>query len=1123
MGLKFKRALSGILATFTLGQTVLCNNATIITSLTTKASTIENSVISKEDVINDIVERVEELESLSSNDSGISTFSFFGNRNIDTIDSLEISGYVELEDNRASEISVIIFDDNWNTIAETTVYPNEYFSISANNIRNSTSTTHIKIECNGYLPRFYKDMGFGSYQLGTSENPEILYFGDTTYNPDAANQWSDESINYNDLVFVSSQIDKRKGDENFDDRYDLDNDGLINNDDIYVIAEYDGYNYDESTGNLYTSESKDEWFYIGSVPEFVDSVLKCDLNGDNVIDSNDQQIICDLYPYGAVKGDEDFDQIAYMDINNNGIIDIEDYQYFSDYINMHNGYNPYNDYIYNLTLTGNSVHSSAMYLENTNLNLAGYSLVVDGNFVFRTQNPYNPMWNNNPGVTLNIGNGGLAINGQFDFGQANSYDKIIMTEDNGLLSIKENWNYVTLADIENLWTAGQIAFWGNTWQVNEASGEKSVYSTEKHSILFGGYENGQQVIRWDNTCETIYNPDTNERNTERTLNFDYKQNDLCLGVLLAKEYTSENYYFRPEIPDYIAYYQDTDNNGINDSIDKILKDGELSNEEYSENKELVNEFIISNFGDTPEEKEAVAKLISSDNPYEEENRKSLLKYAYDGFCYIVDKGKDAVAETYEYGKEVITTLAEEIPDAVEVIYDEARLFISLAPDPICQSIDFVLSIGDVISDVATFECTTEWWVDFGIDVIGVIPYIGTAKEFIKTGKTLDKAFDIAKYSNVGGLTGWINQKGLIKTAEKVTKESLDDVPKAFNSVIDDVINEADGILKDSDLCKKIDTLFDTVKETADSIKPETKINLDKVNLDRNVNAIDIVIDDAKRTDKKVSETIEKSLRDGKIDEAKFVVDKYSRLKNVFSKVSDISQIVEFADKYGSNGITILSKYGIQSIEIISNMEDNLTDHIKEEKENSDYQTVMACIAVDLENGATGYGYSNIRVKNPSIEFDLNDNENTLEQYNKILEPSYTAQMVSNGEINTDVKKELDKLYNHIKTIEKLAEKENKSGSNEYKWNNKTYFTFHGGDGGRTVSNCAEIWAARNAILQGAKFDNLIFRSQMYRNNKFANPCQNCRRTFAYNWVLSNDEIYLPSKKFQIEINFEGGN
>jgi len=256
------------------------------------------------------------------------------------------------------------------------------------------------------------------------------------------------------------------------------------------------------------------------------------------------------------------------------------------------------------------------------------------------------MWNNNPSVTLNIGNGGLAISGQFDFGQANSYDKIIMTEDEGQLYIWENWNYITLADMEGLWTAGKIGFFGSTWQVNEASGKKSVYSTGTHKILFGGYENGQQVIRWDNSCETIYNSDTGERNTERTLNFDYKQNDLCLGVILTKEYTPENYYFRPEIPDYIAYYQDNDNNGINDSIDKILKDGELSEEEYAENKELIDEFILSNFGDTPEEKEAVSKLISSDNPYKEENTKSLAKWIYDGCCYVVDKGKDLIVKTY---------------------------------------------------------------------------------------------------------------------------------------------------------------------------------------------------------------------------------------------------------------------------------------------------------------------------------------------------------------------------------------------------------------------------------------------------------------------------------------------
>lgn len=839
---KSKRMLSGLLATITLGQNLLCNNATIITSLTTKASTTKPTAISKEDLINDIIERANELRYSNSDTSEISLFSLFSGKP-DTIDSLNISGYIGLEDNRTEEISVIIFDDNWNTLAETTVYPNEYFSISTNDIKNSTSTTHVKIECNGYLPRFYKDMGFGSYQLGTSENPEILYFGDTTCNPDVGNQWSDEVINYNDLDFVSNQIDKRKGDENFDDRYDLNHDGLINNDDISIIAEYDGYNYDESTGNLYTNEEQNEWFYIGSVPDYIESVLKCDLNGDNVIDSNDQQVICDLYPYEAVKGDEDFDQIAYMDINNNDIIDNEDYEYFSNYINIHNGHNPYNDYIYNLTLTGNSSHDSDMYLENTNLDLAGYSLVVGGNFVFRTQNPYNSMWNNNPGVTLNIGNGGLAINGQFDFGQANSYDKIIMTEDAGQLYIWENWNYITLADMEGLWTAGEIGFFGSTWQVNEASGKKSIYSTGTHKILFGGYTNGQQVIRWDNTCETIFNPYTGERNTERTLNFDYKQDDLCLGVLLAKEYTPENYYFRPEIPDYIAYYQDVDNNGVNDSIDKILKDGELSNEECAENKELIDEFITSNFGDTPEEKEAVAKLISSDNPYEEENRKSLLKYAYDGFCYIVDKGKDVVVKTYEYGKEVVTTLAEEIPDAVEVIYDGARLFISLSPDPICQGIDFVLSVGDVVDDIGKFECTTEWWADFGIDVLGVVPYVGVAKEFIKTGKTLDKTFDIAKYSEVDGLVGYINQKGLIETAKKVTKDSIDDVSKAFNSVIDDVIDSTDNLLKDNETCEILSTLSKRITKNPENITTDVlnnQVNLIKVGIENGEDALNTI-------------------------------------------------------------------------------------------------------------------------------------------------------------------------------------------------------------------------------------------------------------------------------------------
>lgn len=414
------------------------------------------------------------------------------------------------------------------------------------------------------------------------------------------------------------------------------------------------------------------------------------------------------------------------------------------------------------------------------------------------------MWNDNPGVTLNVGNGGLAISGQFDFGQANSYDKIIMTEDAGQLYIWENWNYITLADMEGLWTAGEIAFFGSTWQVNEASGKKSVYSTGTHKILFGGYENGQQVIRWDNPCETIYNSDTGERNTERTLNFDYKQNDLCLGVILNKEYTPENYYFRPEIPDYIAYYQDADNNGINDSIDKILKDGEISKEEYTKSKDFLDEFIIY-CADTPEKKEAVAKLISSDNPHEEENTKSLAKWFYDGCCYLADKGK----ELYEYGKEVITTLAEEIPDAVEVIYDNTKLVISLYSDLGCQSIDFVLNIYD---DVKKFECTTEWWADFKFDIIETAPFIKVAKEFVKTGKTIYKNININQYKIFDGLIGYINQQGLIETAKKVTKDSINDIPKVFDSVIGGILDRADNLLKDEELCKRVKNLSEKISE-----------------------------------------------------------------------------------------------------------------------------------------------------------------------------------------------------------------------------------------------------------------------------------------------------------------------
>ncbi|MMZ71358.1 hypothetical protein D1872_347120 [compost metagenome] len=47
-----------------------------------------------------------------------------------------------------------------------------------------------------------------------------------------------------------------------------------------------------------------------------------------------------------------------------------------------------------------------------------------------------------------------------------------------------------------------------------------------------------------------------------------------------------------------------------------------------------------------------------------------------------------------------------------------------------------------------------------------------------------------------------------------------------------------------------------------------------------------------------------------------------------------------------------------------------------------------------------------------------------------------------------------------------------------------------------VENCAEIWAVRDAIIQGAKIDNLVLRSLDVRTELVKPFCKNCKITFA---------------------------
>ena len=91
----------------------------------------------------------------------------------------------------------------------------------------------------------------------------MKYFpiGDTTYNPDVNNQWSDEVIDTNDLNFVYQQEGKIKGDENYNEYYDFNQDGRLDNEDIEKIAQYDGAIYENDV--WYTSSTK-EYYYTNS-------------------------------------------------------------------------------------------------------------------------------------------------------------------------------------------------------------------------------------------------------------------------------------------------------------------------------------------------------------------------------------------------------------------------------------------------------------------------------------------------------------------------------------------------------------------------------------------------------------------------------------------------------------------------------------------------------------------------------------------------------------------------------------------------------------------------------------------------------------------------------------------
>ena len=516
-------------------------------------------------------------------------------------------------------IYVRIFDENWNEIEYQELRSGDSYSVTAS---SGSGIYHVKYESDGYLPFYLKDFGTGTYTVGSGDfrNTVTLVPGDTTWNEEHDNEWSDDVINGKDLAYVQSCLGAYRGDDAFNfsidlngngiiDQeellqaqdvinsasesqqdanaayiYDLNGDAYINHLDMQIMESLIGYDSSEISdldfnGNGVIDE-EDLNSYISIIYQSMDVYwYNLDLNHNGVIDENDAEF---LEAAAKLRGPSD-NYYAYMDKDDSGTIDNADVAWFSAAYKASGDLDWDHAFKRTLIMQESGAFQGSLNLHDTDLNLNGCSLYVgdcmsfttdipkfwsgnqgatlnisngylevSNNLVFRTASPDG--WGGNAGQLLNINGGLVIIGGDFNFGQANCYDTMLMTVPGGEVDIYGNWNYNTLTDMEGKWTAGTIYFEGPTWEVNEKSGEKSVYSTGDHVISLY-YPEGVQTILWDNRYTYIYDENGNPT-TKRHLNFDYYDEEYDMsGLYFPLGYSPDRYHIRPWFPEDDAPYE----------------------------------------------------------------------------------------------------------------------------------------------------------------------------------------------------------------------------------------------------------------------------------------------------------------------------------------------------------------------------------------------------------------------------------------------------------------------------------------------------------------------------------------------------------------------------------------
>ncbi|MBQ6942695.1 MAG: hypothetical protein IJN43_00050 [Ruminococcus sp.] len=214
----------------------------------------------------------------------------------------------------------------------------------------------------------------------------------------------------------------------------------------------------------------------------------------------------------------------------------------------------------------------------------------------------------------------------------------------------------------------------------------------------------------------------------------------------------------------------------------------------------------------------------------------------------------------------------------------------------------------------------------------------------------------------------------------------------------------------------------------------------------------------------------------------------------------LNEFCNLAWKYGDDVAKVLT-CGDDAISFISKYEDASdiikcfkTGDVKGIEKLFDAKNSTVFTFSTTNSGKTFVAGSGNYVKNPTITvpngyFDdiasYQGNNYYYEKYNNLLNKKFIKDSV---DISPSVKNELYKLSDAIAYTKSEAYNAGKL----YTYGNISEPSF---TASHSVTNCGEIWSAREAILNGAKFEELTFQSIYSSNGEKLAMCENCHHTF----------------------------